>query len=43
MIEWFAAHPEITRAAAVAELVAGLGLSLRVEPQRVDPASERTS
>jgi hypothetical protein len=33
MIEWFAAHPEITRAAAVAELIAGVGISRRVRSQ----------
>ena len=32
-IDWFASHPQVTRACAATELVAGLWLAGRQEPQ----------
>jgi len=32
-MDWFAAHPDLTRAAAIAELGAGLWLALRSQPR----------
>jgi hypothetical protein len=36
-IDWFAAHPEVTRACAVAEVAAGLWLARREESVPVPP------
>lgn len=32
-IEWFAAHPDVTRSVAAAELAGGLWLALQQEPE----------
>jgi hypothetical protein len=37
MVEWFATHPELTRAVAVAELGAGLWLASQVEDGTPQP------
>ena len=36
-IDWFAAHPQVTRAFAATEVAAGLWLARRQEPQPLHP------
>jgi hypothetical protein len=42
-VQWFAEHPDVTRAVAIAELGAGLCLALQAEDAQPSPPAVRYS